>query len=207
MRSLVPPTSLIRFKTVCKRWNDLFNDKAFINNHKMTFQFVLATRSKIYSVSINPNIVVRELTLGLKSQIPIDLVDCNEFLLCGMADGAMVCNPWLRETRCIEVNEPHLTFVGIGYDNNNKRVKEIVYKILYCYSKEYFYTCEWKIHDFVSDAWEDQKLEKAKYTTLPIRTSTQGECFANLLSSRGVSLNGTFYWVAIIVTRLIPRSS
>ncbi|KAL0707592.1 hypothetical protein Bca4012_074018 [Brassica carinata] len=80
----VPPISLVRFRTVCIRWDDLFNDKTFIDNHKLTFRFILATKSKIYSVSIDPKIMVRELTLdvtGKESDIK-HLADCNEFLLC-----------------------------------------------------------------------------------------------------------------------------
>uniref|UniRef100_A0A0D3C4C7 Uncharacterized protein n=1 Tax=Brassica oleracea var. oleracea TaxID=109376 RepID=A0A0D3C4C7_BRAOL len=45
--------------------------KAFINNHKETFRFILKSKSKIYSLSIDPKIMVRELTLdvpGLESQ-------------------------------------------------------------------------------------------------------------------------------------------
>ncbi|WZY95333.1 hypothetical protein YC2023_067662 [Brassica napus] len=48
----VPPISLVRFRTVCKRWDDLFNDKTFIDNHKLTFRFILATKSKIYSTDL-----------------------------------------------------------------------------------------------------------------------------------------------------------
>ncbi|CAA0361596.1 unnamed protein product [Arabidopsis thaliana] len=81
--SRVPPKSLVRFRTVSKQWNALFDDKTFINNHKMTFRFILTTKSKIYSVSIDPVIVVRELPLGtpgLESLELNNLVDCNELL-------------------------------------------------------------------------------------------------------------------------------
>ncbi|KAG2304213.1 hypothetical protein Bca52824_032864 [Brassica carinata] len=92
--SRVPPKPLVRFKTVCKRWNTLFGDKTFINNHKMsTFQFILVTKSKIYSVSLNPEIEVIELSLdipGLICQTPDDLDYCNELLLFAMDKGAVV---------------------------------------------------------------------------------------------------------------------
>ncbi|KAL0695943.1 hypothetical protein Bca4012_063123 [Brassica carinata] len=104
--SRVPPKPLVRFKTVCKRWNTLFGDKTFINNHKMsTFQFILVTKSKIYSVSLNPEIEVIELSLdipGLICQTPDDLDYCNELLLFAMDKGAVVCNPWLGKTRRIQ---------------------------------------------------------------------------------------------------------
>ncbi|CAL9217112.1 unnamed protein product, partial [Arabidopsis halleri] len=192
--SRVPPTSLDRFRTVCKRWKALFKDKTFINNHKMTFQFILTTRSKIYSVSvINTKVEVRELTLntpGLKPQIPISLVDTCGFLLCGMGEGAVVWNPWLRQTRCIEpeVNQPSLDFLGIGYDNN-KRVEEIVYKTLSVYMKDLGSTHTWKIHDFASDTWKDQEIKKTKYS----RSITQGgQSRVNFHYTSVVSLNGTF---------------
>ncbi|KAG7593678.1 F-box associated domain type 1 [Arabidopsis thaliana x Arabidopsis arenosa] len=188
--SRVPPTSLVRFRTVCKRWNTLFDDKTFINNHKMTFQFILTTTSKIYSVSVKPKVEVRELTLntpGLKAQIPEFLADTSGFLLCDVGDGAVVWNPWLRQTRCIEpeVNQPSLDFVGIGYDNNNKRVEEIVYKTLSVYMKDLGSSDTWKIHDFASDTWKDEDLDEAKYNVT-----------INYYLTSVVSLNGTLYWVA-----------
>ncbi|CAH8254343.1 unnamed protein product [Arabidopsis lyrata] len=159
----------------------------------MTFQFILTTRSKIYSVSVNPKVEVRELTLntpGLKPQIPISLVDTSGFLLCGMGEGAVVWNPWLRQTRCIEpeVNQPSLDFIGIGYDNN-KRVEEIVYKTLSVYMKDLGSTDTWKIHDFASDTWTDEDLDEAKYSELVNVT-------VNHYLTSVVSLNGTLYWVA-----------
>ncbi|XP_019094498.1 PREDICTED: putative F-box/kelch-repeat protein At1g32430 [Camelina sativa] len=193
--SRVPPTSLLRFRTVCKRWNSLFDDNAFINNHKMTFRFIVKSRTKIYSVNVSSKVEVRELTLntpGLKPQIPRSLVDTSGFLLCGMRNGVVVWNPWLRQIRCIEpeINQPTLNFHGIGYDNN-RRDDEIVYKTLSTYQKDLdsTTTCKCKIYDFASDTWKDEELEKAKYTTLLPSTSS-------LVVVNVVSLNGTLYWVA-----------
>ncbi|XP_023633071.1 putative F-box/kelch-repeat protein At1g32430 [Capsella rubella] len=193
----VPPTSLVRLKAVCKRWNTLFNDKTFIKNHKKTFQFVLTTRSKIYSVSVSPKLEVSVLTIDtpgrLKSQILVRLVDSSGFLLCGMDKGAVVWNPWLSQTRCIEpeVNTPlHLNFLGIGYDNN-RRVDEIVYKTLLVYNMDSDST--WKIHEFASDAWKDEEQEKAKYTTSTTSSSTTRGFIRVMYHFSGVvSLNGTF---------------
>ncbi|KAG7583831.1 F-box associated domain type 1 [Arabidopsis suecica] len=103
--SRVPPKSLVRFRTVSKQWNALFDDKTFMNHHKMTFRFILATESKIYSVSIHPMIVVRELpfgTPGLESLEIDNLVDSNELLLCDKNNGAVVWNPWLGQSSWIE---------------------------------------------------------------------------------------------------------
>ncbi|XP_019099343.1 PREDICTED: putative F-box/kelch-repeat protein At1g32430 [Camelina sativa] len=193
--SRVPPTSLVRFRTICKRWNTLSDDKAFINNHKMTFRFILTSRSKCYSVSVNPKVEVCELTLntpGLITQIPYSLVDSSGFLLCGMGKGAVVWNPWLRQTRCIEpdINQPSLSFLGIGYDNKKRVHKEIVYKTLST-MKDVGSSHTWKIHDFASDAWKEEDVEEAKYRTLSSKHFTVHYHFTSV-----VSLNGTLYWIA-----------
>nr|VDC89182.1 unnamed protein product [Brassica oleracea] len=88
--SRVSPKSLVRFRVVCKRWKATLDDKTFIYKHKETF---LTTKSKIYSVSVDPKIVVRELTLdipGLESQNPKKVVNYDEFLICSMDKGAAV---------------------------------------------------------------------------------------------------------------------
>ena len=98
--SRVSPISLVRFKTVCKRWNAILDDKTFINNHKETFRFILKSKSKIYSVSIDPKIVVRELTLdvpGLESQKPKFWIDYDKFMICHTDKGTAVWNPWLKQ--------------------------------------------------------------------------------------------------------------
>ncbi|EOA32892.1 hypothetical protein CARUB_v10016208mg [Capsella rubella] len=120
--SRVPQNSLVRFRSVSKQWNALFDDRTFINNHKKTFRFILTTKYKIYSVSIDPKIEVRDLTLdipGLESQIPKNLVDCDKLLLCDMEKGAAVWNPWLRQARLInqDLDQTQIQSYGIGYNN------------------------------------------------------------------------------------------
>ncbi|CAH8339508.1 unnamed protein product [Eruca vesicaria subsp. sativa] len=190
--SRVPPKPLVRFRTVCKRWNTLFDDDTFINNHKMTFRFILMTKSKAYSVSLNPEIEVRELILdipALKNQKPNDMVDCNGFLLCGMK-GAVVCNPWLGQNRCIkaEVNQPRLQFHGVGYDDNSIGQK-IVYKTLARSLNDGSSTASSRIHDIATGTWKDV-LDEARDETLPPKT------WCRFHSTRCVALNGTLYWVA-----------
>lgn len=119
--SRISPSSLVRFKTVCKRWNVLFDDKTFINNHKETFRFILKSKSKIYSVSIDSNIAVRELTLdipGLESQKPKFLIDYDEFMLCHTDKGTAVWNPWLKQISTW-IRHPKFEFVGRCYDGSN----------------------------------------------------------------------------------------
>ncbi|KAG2241652.1 hypothetical protein Bca52824_090225 [Brassica carinata] len=53
--SLIPTKSLARFRFVCKRWNALFNDKRFVNNHlsRARPQFILFVEFKICLVDVN----------------------------------------------------------------------------------------------------------------------------------------------------------
>ncbi|XP_009146074.3 putative F-box protein At1g47390 [Brassica rapa] len=189
--SHVPPISLVRFRTVCKRWNALLNDKTFLNNHKFTFRFILTTKSKIYSVSIDPKILVRELTLevpGTESHIK-HLVDCNEFLLCGMDKVAAVWNPWFKQSRWIKVNasQPSSQVVGIGYVNNNMRADEKRYKTIGSYWTDH---SEWETQDFSSEVWKDPKLT-------PIQGDKSLKDKAAIFFTKcGVSLHGNVYWIA-----------
>ncbi|ESQ48276.1 hypothetical protein EUTSA_v10022086mg [Eutrema salsugineum] len=193
--SRAPPQSLVRFRTVCKRWNALFDDKTFINNHKSTFRFILKTKSKIYSVSIDPEIVVRELTLnipGLEYQIPPkDLVECGEFLLCSMdkAKGAAVWNPWLNQTSWIKPDHGADKIHGIGYDSNRTSDQEShVYKTIWSSFTD------WKIHDFASNTW--------KVVVKPESCESRKRPW--LHSTSGVALNGTLYWVAYFDNKTDP---
>ncbi|EFH61412.1 F-box family protein [Arabidopsis lyrata subsp. lyrata] len=183
--SRVPPESLLRFKTVSKQWNALFDDKTFINNHKTTFRFILATKSKIYSVSIDPKIAVCELTLdipGLESQILKSLVDGNELLLCDMEKGAVVWNPWLRHSRWIDQDSNHTKreSYGLGYNNKGS------YKIFAaCDRKENPNQRLLTIRDFASDAWKDRESGDNSQQVKPVK----------LHRKTGVSLNGNLYLV------------
>ncbi|ESQ48213.1 hypothetical protein EUTSA_v10022412mg [Eutrema salsugineum] len=189
--SRVPPKSLVRFRTVSKPWNALFDDKTFINNHQSTFRFILKTKSKIYSVSIDPKIMVRELTLnipGLEYQIPKDLVECGEFLLCSMdkAKGAAVWNPWLNQTSWIktDASHPRIQLDGIGYDSN-KRVEERFYKTLWYNQDEVDDPNVWRVYDFASDAWKNIHSRS--------QGRDQGKKGPMSHSPSGVSLNGTLF--------------
>ncbi|KAG7579122.1 F-box associated domain type 1, partial [Arabidopsis thaliana x Arabidopsis arenosa] len=178
--SRVPPESLNRFRTVSKQWNALFDDKTFITNHKMTFRFILATESKVYSVSIDPVIVVHELPLGtpgLESLELTNLVDCNELLLCVRKKGAVVWNPWLGESTWIELWSRHsgIKFQGIGYDSKT-------YKLAANSAGSKYPTLDmWTIYEFASDVWIDHEPEPCDGGSINIQSV--------------VSLNGTLYWV------------
>ncbi|CAN7049333.1 unnamed protein product [Brassica oleracea var. botrytis] len=190
----VPPISLVRFRTVCKRWDDLFNDKTFIDNHKLTFRFILATKSKIYSVSIDPKIIVRELTLavtGKESDIK-HLADCNEFLLCRKKKEAAVWNPWLKQSRWIKADVSQCSFEvdGIGKpssnNNNNKmRAEERRYKTIGSYLKNH---SVWKPQSLKEEADERLSVERGDKSLKDKVTTLFTRC--------GVSLHGNLYWIA-----------
>ncbi|KAL0710762.1 hypothetical protein Bca4012_017740 [Brassica carinata] len=179
--SCVSPKSLVRFRVVCKRWNAVLDDKTFINNHKETFRFILKTKSKFYSVSIDPKIVVRELILpGLESVYPKKLVSSGEFMICNVYKGAAVCNPWLKQTTWI--TQPSFNFHGICHLDSNGRNEESVYKTIW--SKN----TVWKTHDLASGTWKD--IESMSGDT------NQGELnFETVHSPSGVLLNGTLFWI------------
>ncbi|KFK40287.1 hypothetical protein AALP_AA3G355700 [Arabis alpina] len=185
--SRVPPQSLGLFRIVSKKWNTLFDDKTFLNNHKSTFRFVLRTTSKLYSVSIDPKVVVRELTLDIPNTSE-RLVDCGEFLLCCMGyRGSAVWNPWLKQAKMIK-SESYLRIEhGIGYESH-VGVKESGYMTIGSDPDEYGNTNPWKIHDFATGAWEELKLGYVD--------SSGGSKRAMLCTRNGVSCNGNLYWVA-----------
>ncbi|CAN8269231.1 unnamed protein product [Cochlearia groenlandica] len=197
--SHVPPISLVRFRTVSKRWNSLFNENTFINNHKATFRFIIATNTKIYSVSIDPKIVVRELPL----EFPSGLVESNhmirylnasdEFLIFGTDKGVSVLNPWLNQSRwtMVGAGEDMFRCKGIGYDSVVG--EKSVYKTIWSYRKGLDRT-KWKIHNLASDTWKNIKWytggDEVNFS------NHRGIKQSTLHSTRSVSLNGTLYWVA-----------
>ncbi|KAL1188489.1 Protein SUPPRESSOR OF NIM1 1 [Cardamine amara subsp. amara] len=188
--SRLPPQSLIRFRSVCKKWNSLFTDKSFINNHmsRSRPQFILvAADSKIYSIdithqnSIDPTIELRELP---SSNFPLDksfnektISACDELLFFNFSywgyDIAL-WNPWLRQVKCIENKGKFLHVFGLGYDNSRR---EKVYKILCLIIRQRRIV----IYECASYA--------LKFIDTPVH-----DCHLTLFQST-VSLNGNLYWV------------
>ncbi|CAN8257857.1 unnamed protein product [Cochlearia groenlandica] len=203
--SRVHPKSLVRVRAVSKQWNLLFDDKTFIGNHKLMFRFVLATKSKIYSVSVDPEIVLRELTLdvgGLEPRIPNYLVNCDKFVICALNNGAAIWNPWLSRGRNIktikaQVQEPTFNCHGMGYDTSSMGAGAIDYKTIWCNSTEPEPN-EWRIIDYASHAWKDVNINK-------YGGDQRGENCRMAANKGGVLLNGNLYWVAFVneIDRLI----
>ncbi|AED94140.1 putative F-box protein [Arabidopsis thaliana] len=108
----VPPRSLHCFRSVCKEWNALSRDKRLINKNFACAppEFILKTRSNIYSISVNlnddnPTINVRDLCFGdhLRGQHSLyGTCDGNFFLYDHFHEGGgcMVVDP-KRVTRLL----------------------------------------------------------------------------------------------------------
>ncbi|XP_023643244.1 putative F-box protein At1g58090 [Capsella rubella] len=110
---LVPYLSLVRFRAVCKEWNNLFNTKIFVNR-KFAFshqEFMLKTHSHIYSLSVdlndNPTIKVTDLRFDSRFDPSFDSslarYDISGFcdgyvLMKGSKERCFVWNPLLRQT-------------------------------------------------------------------------------------------------------------
>ncbi|CAA7054554.1 unnamed protein product [Microthlaspi erraticum] len=190
----VPPLSLARFRTVCKPWAMLLNDNRFINNHlalaRACPQFIFATKSKIYSISINfdddPKTKVCKINLeipGLESYIDPNFYHCDGLLLSTWRNGAVVWNPWLRQSKWIESKVKISGLCGIGYDSSRS---EKSYKIV-------GYSHFWRndhsgvygrvvIYGFATNTWKyiGPRYKVDFITKQPILYN--------------VSLNGNLYW-------------
>lgn len=192
----VPPQSLTRFRTVCKQWNFLFDDKRFVNNHLVRSQpqFIFQNNSKIYSVTINfngPQIEVHELTLtcpGLECEMPIwpyDMVYCDGLMFCTswQFKGVVVWNPCLRQTRWFASKHHYPTKYDVGYDNKKR---DSGYKMLnYNYESKPLLFAKTMIYEVGLDAKEVKDL--GSHSTW---SATQ---------SNSVSVNGTLYWASVDV--------
>ncbi|KAH0880548.1 hypothetical protein HID58_067942, partial [Brassica napus] len=74
----LPTKFLVRFRTVCKQWNSLFNDRSFIYNHLSLPrpQFILLTKYTIYSIDItDPTMKLLERHTSRLGLISMEVVD------------------------------------------------------------------------------------------------------------------------------------
>ncbi|KAL1188488.1 Protein SUPPRESSOR OF NIM1 1 [Cardamine amara subsp. amara] len=199
--SRLPPQSLVRFRTLCKKWNSLFTDKSFLNNHLSHSrpQFVFLTNSKIYSIDIinhnsnDPTIELHELP---SSDIPnwdtlmnfTTIITCDDLLFYNFRsweNNTALWNPWLRQVRWMEFEINHFFVFGLGYDNSRP---EKVYKIL-----GYFPS-----HRKVPRE-EDQRVvvyDCASHTLRVIDKPKEYWPITNIAKKSIVSLNGNLYWFA-----------
>ncbi|CAN7074524.1 unnamed protein product [Brassica oleracea var. botrytis] len=184
--SRVPPQSLVRFRAVSKRWNSLFNNKSFINNHLFLSrpQFIFLTKSKMYSIDIiDQRINLRKLhsscgDLNLQYRTITtwdDLLFCKYPPFYSKMETALR-NPWLRQANLIKLSVgKDFNVAGLGYDNNRPQK---VHKLLL-----YFPPQEVAIYECASHV--------LRYINTPYEVLIPG------IDRRShVSLYGNLYWIA-----------
>ena len=186
--SRVPPKSLVRFRVVCKQWNDLFHDKRFVKtqlDHACP-QFVLFDQNKIFLIDVNLDdlaIQMHQISVDIPcvlSMTPFSTTYCDGLLICDLFfNGTAVWNPLLRRGRQIMTKNIRFKLCGIGYDSNRS---EISYKLFgYHYYYEHDYKLE--IYECASNTW---KYINAPYEEWPIKEPLDNH----------ISLGGNSYWTA-----------
>ncbi|KAG2309140.1 hypothetical protein Bca52824_028888 [Brassica carinata] len=124
-------------------------------------------------------------TLGLEYQKPRTLGDCDEFLICNMDKGAVVWNPWLKQSAWI--GHPSSRLEGICYNGSNRRSEVGPYKTIWYSNKE------WKVHDFAFGTWKNLKVISKS------NDSNQSEKQRQTIHSEiGVFLNGSLFWICFL---------
>ena len=179
----VPVASLVRFKSTCKQWCALLNDKRFIYKHLELSRegFLRVHDHKLYQF-INIE------TLALSSlQGPSDItsmIHCDGLLLSECRFDSVdkklaVWNPFLRQIKWIEpINsiKGHYGFYGFGYDN----VSRDNYKILKFCNKLGYDSVE--IYEFKTQLWRS------------VHYSHAYSWYAWF--DEAVSMDGNMYWFA-----------
>ncbi|XP_019086727.1 PREDICTED: putative F-box protein At1g58090 [Camelina sativa] len=192
----VPPRSLVGFKSVCKGWNTLFNDKRFVNK-QLAFgrpEILLKTPSRMYSISVDlnkddPTTKVSDLCVNFHDRRYILEGTCdgnffiNDFHKLGSRE-YVVLNPLLMRHRIVA--DAFSCCKGIGYDGSRpQKSYKIIGKmntywqgsVTYTYSVFQFATNTWKVTD---------------HTSFPGKSELISEAYNNAR----VSLNGNLYWTA-----------
>ncbi|CAN6920095.1 hypothetical protein Bca4012_090536 [Brassica carinata] len=186
--SRIPPECLVRFRVVCKQWNNLFHEKRFIKtqlDHACP-QFVLFDQNKIFLIDVNLDdlaIQMHQISVDIPcvlSMTPFITTYCDGLLICDLFfNGTAVWNPLLRRGRQIMTKNIRFKLCGIGYDSNRS---EISYKLFgYHYYYEHDYKLE--IYECASNTW---KYINAPYEEWPIKEPLDNH----------ISLGGNSYWTA-----------
>ncbi|EOA33109.1 hypothetical protein CARUB_v10016447mg [Capsella rubella] len=93
--------------------------------------------------------------------------------LCTKENGAVVCNPWLGQSKWFEPSLKHSRMCFDGKVYHNKKYKMVAYS----FNPDRF----WKVYDFCSNVWIDRPKSKTDDGYVSVETA--------------VSLNGTLYYV------------
>ncbi|KAF3606999.1 hypothetical protein DY000_02050240 [Brassica cretica] len=170
----LPPKFLVRFRTVCKQWNSLFNDRSFIYNHLSLPrpQFILLTKYTIYSIDItDPTMKLLERhtsRLGLRydNSRPEKVYKMLGYMRC---PSKVQTNSYLQRVSMEVVDN---VYKMLGYFRSPPEDQINVYpdRVVIC-------ECAFQTLRFIDTPDEDMPMsETAK--------------------SSHVSLNGNLYWIA-----------
>ncbi|XP_010418885.1 PREDICTED: putative F-box protein At1g58090 [Camelina sativa] len=196
----VPPRSLIRFRSVCKVWNTLFNDKIFANRN-FAFgrpEILLKTHTHMYSISVDLN--NDDLTIKVTDVRFVALRDRRRYDLVGTCDGYfflynsdhkgvnvnVVSNPWLRETKWITPGgTPHGK--SLGYDGSSPEKSFKIFGMMNTRQNIYQITRKVAFFEFATNAWNVTHCTTPRFL--------EEEILVDEYHCR-VSLNGNLYWTA-----------
>ncbi|XP_010474058.1 PREDICTED: putative F-box protein At1g58090 [Camelina sativa] len=178
----VPPLSLVRFRSVCKGWNTLFNEKRFVERNFSCGrpEILLKTHSHLYSISVDlnkddPTIKISDLCFDLSGR---------RYDLEGTCDGyygAVVRNPLFNQTEWIDPDDeyPRSSSQSMGYDGSST---EKSYEYMKTRTQRFDEVItRFAVFKFATIAW------KVTYRTTP-RLLDECNCT--------VSLNGNLSWTA-----------
>ncbi|KAL0664840.1 hypothetical protein Bca4012_101678 [Brassica carinata] len=202
--SRVPATSLMRWRSICRRWNTLFfedqrfSEKHFRNAPKQPLVLML-TEYRLFFASVDLKFVPPSIefsdALSLKNyyvsrDAHIDTVShCDGLLLCATESELVVWNPCSGQTRWIRDHDGSRWFRGgslfmLGYENNQscRSYKILKFYHIINYDVDVQYE-RFKIYDFNSNMWR----------FLDARINPRN-CISN--ESHGVTLNGNAYWIS-----------
>ncbi|CAH8306246.1 unnamed protein product [Eruca vesicaria subsp. sativa] len=215
--SRVPPLSLARFRSVCKRWNGLFNESKFIKCHlaRARPQIIFLSKSNMYSIEINdlagvdPAVKLRDLaSLPSSCEIAHQEIDFDPTRTIKSFDGLLFCNFWPPESRAalwspwlssgpppqvkwIEFGDAKFHVSGIGYDKNK------VYKMFGSF------ICLRQVHNNYHQRAAVYHCSSQVFKFV----DTPGEDWPIREAHRySVSLNGNLYWITSNVGKHFIRS-
>ncbi|XP_010451399.1 PREDICTED: putative F-box protein At1g58090 [Camelina sativa] len=177
----VPPLSLLCFKSVCKEWNTLFNNKRFINKNFVCArpEFMLQTHSHIYSISadLNDDPTIKKIGLCLdlrRGRYRVSGICDGYFFLNGHHERGLVWNPLLSHPKRI-AKDNVICGRNIGYDGSGP---EKSYKIIGRCSTDSIDRVA--VFELATNKWK-----------VTHRTSSSKKLSPDLCR---VSLNGNLYW-------------
>ncbi|KAL1202632.1 putative F-box protein [Cardamine amara subsp. amara] len=186
----IPIEDVVRFKSICKEWYELFKEKRFILKHlnlsKERFIRIYHDKVEIFNpvtLDLSYLPVPSELRIDLTgSSFPIIfMIPCDGLLLCHVIEGMYDCkiaiwNPVLSSrVKWIEPSRPYdsCDTFGFGYDSYNN------YKIL---RFESFATSkEFEIYDLKSKLW---------------RAFPTAFDWSLFVPYQMLSMKGNMYWIA-----------